>query len=404
VTPELPYAPGGSGGSTRQFQLLRRLREHGHDIEVTAPVHPDQRSGAECLREAGIALRGVARPSSRVRETLAALRARPGLAAALLSQPLLAWQVDVFWTRLRDAALAAIAAARPDVILVEHDWAARWRADLPAEIPCALTLQNLSWLYYEARARAAAGVRGRLLALEAARFRRFDAARLDAYDLLIAMSERDRSAVAALSRARCEVVPNGVDTSALPGQQREPTDEPLLLFTGTFAYPPNAEALDWLLRDIWPRVRAGAPRARLAVVGPKPPAFAARLADERVTITGWVEDMRPWFDRASVVVVPLRSGGGTRLKLLDGLASRRAVVSTPNGAEGIDVRDGEHLLLADGTDAFATAILRTLADPALRARLADAGRRLAEESYDWRVLGDRLEALFAELVRPAAVA
>lgn len=203
VTPELPYAPGGSGGSTRQFQLLRRLRERGHDIEVTAPVHPDQRGGAECLRDAGIALRGVTRPQSRVRETLAALRARPGLAAALLSEPLVAWQVDVFWTRLREAAIAAIATARPDVILVEHDWSARWRADLPSEIPCALTLQNLSWLYYEARARAAAGVRGRLLALEAARFRRFDAARLDGYDLLVAMSERDRSAVAAVTSARC---------------------------------------------------------------------------------------------------------------------------------------------------------------------------------------------------------
>jgi glycosyltransferase involved in cell wall biosynthesis len=397
VTPELPYAPGGSGGSTRQFQLLRRLRELGHDVEVVSPVHPDQRAGAELLREAGIGLRATARPPSRVREALAALLARPGLAAALPAEPVVAWQVDVFWTRLRAVALAAIGAARPDVILVEHDWAARWRDDLPPDIPCALTLQNLSWRYYEARARVATGVRRRALTLEAARFRRFDAARLGAYDLLVAMSETDRADVAALTRARCEVVPNGVDTSSPPGPEPAAPAEPLLLFTGTFAYQPNAEALDWLLREVWPRVRAGAPGARLAVVGPKPPASARRLADERVEITGWVEDMRPWFERASVVLVPVRSGGGTRLKLLDGLASRRAVVSTTMGAEGVDVRDGEHLLLADGAEPFAAAVLRALADPDLRHRLADAGRRLAEERYDWRRLGDRLEALFAEL-------
>ena len=406
LTPELPFAPGGTGGSTRQFHLMRRLVERGHEVKVVAPVHPSQQDGADLLRAAGATLHAVQRPPSRVRETFSALRRRPGLVPALLVEPLLAWQVDVFWTRLRAAAVAAIAEGAPDVLVVEHDWAARWSEGLLPGVPRALTLQNLSWRYYEARAEAAGGARGALLGLEARRFRRFDAARLGAYDLLLAMSEVDRRTVADVTGARCEVVPNGVDTSGAqpPAEPVGAQEEPLLLFTGTLSYPPNAEALEWLLRGIWPRVRRAAPAARLAVVGPDPPERARRLADERVTITGWVEQTRPWFEAASVVLVPLRSGGGTRLKVLDGLASGRAMVSTTLGAEGIDARDGEHLLLADGADAFAAAVARALGDPELRARLAARGRRLVEERYDWRALGDRLEVLLRELAAQPASA
>ena len=109
--------------------------------------------------------------------------------------------------------------------------------------------------------------------------------------------------------------------------------------------------------------------------------------------------MRSWFERASVVLVPMRSGGGTRLKVLDGLASRRAMVSTTMGAEGIDARDGEHLLLADGTEAFAAAVLRLLGDAPLRGRLADSGRHLAETVYDWQVVTDSFERSLTGLVR-----
>ena len=134
-------------------------------------------------------------------------------------------------------------------------------------------------------------------------------------------------------------------------------------------------------------------------MGPDPPESARRLAGDDVQLTGRVPDMRPWFERASVVLVPMRSGGGTRLKVLDGLASGRAMVSTTMGAEGIDARDGEHLLLADGTDAFSDAVLRLLGDAALRGRLAAGGRALAENVYDWRVVTDRFEAVLEEISR-----
>jgi glycosyltransferase involved in cell wall biosynthesis len=396
LTPELPFAPGGTGGQTRQFRLDRGLVERGHSVAVVAPVAAAQRDGAALLRDAGVQLYASPRPESRVAESLRALS--PSLVARAVRDPVVAWQVEVFWTRLRPLAMRALQEVDPDVVLVEHDWSAAWHRDLPDGLPRALTLQNLSWEYYARRAAAAGGARAAALSLEARRFERFDRRHLGEYDLLLAMSEQDRVAAAAVTGTRVEVVPNGVDTAAAPGP--EPGDDaPLALFTGTLAYPPNAEALDWLLREIWPRVRDAQPAARLAVVGPDPPESARRLADESVELTGWVTDMRPWFERASVVVVPMRSGGGTRLKVLDGLASGRAMVSTTMGAEGIDARDGEHLLLADGTDAFTAAVLRLLGDAALRERLAAGGRRLAESVYDWRVVTDRFEQLLTEIAR-----
>jgi glycosyltransferase involved in cell wall biosynthesis len=398
LTPELPHALGGSGGSTRQFHLLRRLAEHSHDVTVVAPLHASQEAGAAQLAANGLRLVAIRRPSSRVREALGAVARRPELLAAAAREPVMAWQVDVFWTALRRLAARELAAVRPDVITVEHDWAAAWHTALPAGVPRALTLQNLSWSYYEARARSSGGLARVALHAEAGRFRRFDATHLDAYDLLIAMSELDRAGAAAVTRTRCVAIPNGVDLRDWPAApQPAASASPLVLFTGTLSYPPNAEGLEWLLREIWPRIRARLPATRLRVIGRGAPASAERLASPEVEFTGWVPDMRPHFAAADLIVVPILSGGGTRLKVLDGLAAARAIVSTPAGAEGIDVIDAEHLALAADAGTFAQAAAELLTDPVRRAALGAAGRALVEERYDWTALGDRLEAELARL-------
>jgi polysaccharide biosynthesis protein PslH len=397
LTPELPYAPGGSGGSTRQFHLLRRVRELGHEVSIVAPVHPDQDDGVAVVRDAGLTLYEARRPDSRVAEVLDAVRRRPGLAVAAAREPLLAWQVDVFWTALLPLARRALASG-PDVVLVEHDWAATWGRALPRELPRALTLQNLSWLYYRARAEATDGPSRALLSAEGRRFLRFDRRLLPEYDLLVTMSDRDRSLLGAVGSPPAVTVPNGVDVGAFdPSPPAEPPRDPTLLYTGTLAYPPNAEGLLWLLREIWPRVSEQRPSARLNVVGRGATDEARRLGDERVRFAGWVPEMAPWFAGATVVVVPILSGGGTRLKVLDGLASGRAIVSTSRGAEGIEAEDGTHIVIADDADTFVGAIVTLLDDAERRTRLGQAARRLAEERYDWRALGERLAAALAEL-------
>jgi glycosyltransferase involved in cell wall biosynthesis len=400
LTPELPYAPGGSGGSTRQYQLLRALRQRGAEPVVVAPVHPSQREGSARLAAEGVEVHLEQRPARRAQEVLTAVRERPRLLSAFFREPLLAWQVDVFWTRLRHRLEEAVRAGRPDVIVIDHDWAANWHPFLPAGVPAAITLQNLTWRYYGTRAGGAQGAARVALLLEARRWLRHDRRHLRRFDLLIAMSDADAAVARATIGVPAVAVPNGVDTAALrPAAAPAPDAPPLLLYTGTMSYPPNAEGLHWLLDAIWPRIRAALPAAQLVVVGRDSPVEPAAVASDGVTIAGWVPEMAPYFAAATAVLVPIRSGGGTRLKVLDGLASGRPVISTTAGAEGIAIGAGEHALLADDAAGFAAAAVRVLSDRALAARIGAAGRELAVRCYDWDALGARFDA---ELRRLAA--
>lgn len=394
LTPELP-SPLGAGGGIRQWHMLDRLLEAGHSAVVVAPVHPDEREGAARLRARGVDLRAYDRPPSRVRETLSLLRRRPSLALAPLREPLTAWQVDVFWTAL--APLVGDEAF--DVVNVNHDWAADWIRRIDTRgAKRVLTLENITWSYYENRARSAGGVRGRAFAAEAARWRRYDLDRFGDYDALVTVSEHDAELLGRETPTRVEPIPSGVDTRALHPGPVPPGAPPALIFTGTMSWAPNAEGLRWLLREVWPRVREAVPDARLLAVGGGPPEDVQRLAaaDDRVELPGRVPELEPWFERASVVVIPILSGAGIRLKVLDALASGRAIVSTTMGAEGAVVRDGEHLVLADDAPSFADAVIAKLRDPG---DMGARARALAEERYDWRVLGDRFEALLRGLAR-----
>lgn len=400
VTPELPYFPGGSGGSTRQFKLLADLVRRGHSVDVVAPVAPDQRDGAGSLADAGIALHALHRPDNRIAETATTIARHPSLLLDAVRLPLLAWQVEVFWralqTPLKEAVLGA--AEVPDVIVVEHDWAARWWRDLPAGIPLALTLENLSWRYYDLRAAAATGwLRTASLRREGRRFKRFDRDHLDRYNVLLAMSELDRDEVASVSSARCEVIPNGVDTTAIPAHA--PGAAPVAVFVGSMAYPPNTEALRWLLRELWPRVIERLPAAELLVVGRDVPPDLTTSPPRGVTFTGFIPDMRDVYARARTALCPMLSGAGTRLKVIEGLATGLPLVSTTMGAEGVAVTDGADVLLADGADAFAETVVRALTDDALAARIGAGGRALAESTYDWATIGGRLEQVLASIAR-----
>jgi glycosyltransferase involved in cell wall biosynthesis len=374
LTPELPYWPGGSGGSTRQYMLIRELIARGHSVDVVAPIQHEQ--DPDSLRATGATLYATARPPSRIREVAGALRNRPGLLVDALRMPVLAWQVEVFWTELRERMRDAVNTNFPDVIVVEHDWAARWHDDLPAGVPTVLGLENLSSHYYARR-----GMR-----IEARRFGRFDRAQLPKFDALLTMSDDDGAHL----DGPTETIPNGVDTMALTATPLP--GAPVALFTGTFGYPPNAQALDWLLAEIWPRVRAEIADARLLVVG-----RGGRGEGDGVEVAGWVPEMQPWFDRARAVLVPIRSGAGTRLKVLDGLASGRALVTTTIGAEGVKLAANEHALVADTAEQFAAAVVRALDEPGLAERLGETPAGAAEDVYDWRVIAARLEAVLAGL-------
>jgi glycosyltransferase involved in cell wall biosynthesis len=162
----------------------------------------------------------------------------------------------------------------------------------------------------------------------------------------------------------------------------------------------NRDAVMYFLDEIWPLIVARVPDVRVFVVGRAPTpdlmAFAAR--DARVVATGYVEDIRPIVRQSAVYIVPLRVGGGTRLKVLDAMAMGKALVSTSIGCEGIDVRAGEHLVVADTPEAFAESTVALLGDQARRLQLGRAARELVERCYSWPVVGRTLLDAYGEAI------
>jgi glycosyltransferase involved in cell wall biosynthesis len=170
------------------------------------------------------------------------------------------------------------------------------------------------------------------------------------------------------------------------------------VFTGSMDWLPNEDAMVYFCHDILPRIAAAVPDVTLSIVGRAPTARVRGLArDGAVEVTGRVDDVRPSLQAATVVIVPLRIGGGTRLKIFEAMAAGRAVVSTTVGAEGLEARPGRDLLVADGADAFADAVVALLRDPAARRQaVADAGQRLVRERCDWSAVAGALEQAVVE--------
>src|SRR5262249_35918041 len=147
-----------------------------------------------------------------------------------------------------------------------------------------------------------------------------------------------------------------------------------ILFFGAINYYPNTEGLLFFLDEVFPRIQEQYPAVRLLIVGQLPPPSIAARASEDVVVTGLVDDVRPYLERAAVVIAPLRIGGGTRLKIVEAMAMGKPVVATSLGAEGLDVVDGEDILLADTPEDFAGQVVRALGDAALARRLGEAAR------------------------------
>jgi len=217
------------------------------------------------------------------------------------------------------------------------------------------------------------------------------------FDGVVLTSERDAELLHRdMPAVRTMVVPNGVDVDAFqPGTA--PRDPATLLFLGAINYYPNTDGILHFLDNTWPLILEARPDARLQIVGMAPPPAVLSRRSDNVEVTGFVDDPVPYLARATVVVVPLRIGGGTRFKVVEAMAMGKAIVSTRLGAEGIEITPETHALLCDDSPGFAAAVLRVLNDAELADRLGGAARQLAVERYGWQAAVERLERFYAEL-------
>jgi polysaccharide biosynthesis protein PslH len=217
------------------------------------------------------------------------------------------------------------------------------------------------------------------------------------FDGVVLTSNRDEALLREDSPGtRTSVVPNAVDldhfrTSSL---EREPGS---LLFFGAMNYHPNIQGVDYFVKEVLPKIIAKVPNTKLRIVGQQPDQSILALAGPNVEIVGFVDDPRPLLDRAAAMVVPLLIGGGTRFKIVEGMAMSTPIVSTGIGAEGLDVEHGKHLLLADDSDGLARETVRLLKDHALGQRLGAEARQVAERSYGWGRAVCTLEKFYGTL-------
>ncbi|HEX6800053.1 MAG TPA: glycosyltransferase [Ktedonobacterales bacterium] len=217
-------------------------------------------------------------------------------------------------------------------------------------------------------------------------------------DLVVVTSERERLILRdLLPDTAIEVVRTGIDVDAYGGTYGEPEAPHQIVFTGTMNYFPNMDGALYFAQACWPLIREQVPDASWQIVGRNPTPEVQKLAElPGVTVTGAVPDVRPYLAASAVAVAPLRIGSGTRVKILEALAMRKAVVSTTIGYQGLAVESGKHLLIADQPEAFAQAVVELLHDPAERAALGNAGRTLVEDEYSWAQTRTRLVEVLDE--------
>ncbi|MFZ0544615.1 MAG: glycosyltransferase family 4 protein [Candidatus Promineifilaceae bacterium] len=275
----------------------------------------------------------------------------------------------------------------------------------PLTTPVILCKDNVWADLAERETQAAGGILARRLKhLDAQRMRRYETAAITTSNHCVVVSEQDADLVHEMAPdIPLSVIPNGVDTDYFCPTP-ETAEHSTLVFTGAMGWQPNADAMLYFCNEVLPCIQKDFPDVQLAIVGLHPPEAIKNLSQQpQIHVTGFVPDVRPYIANASVYIVPLRAGSGTRLKVLEALAMGKAVVSTRIGAEGLEVDNGRHLLLADDPEEFATAVSDLLQNPARRRSLGQAGRALVEASYDWKAIAADLDTVYHQVTQTVPV-
>ncbi|MGI8854569.1 MAG: glycosyltransferase [Thermomicrobiales bacterium] len=387
ITPQLPH-PTQGGAAIRNWHLIDAARNAGHTVDLLTfglfQSHDGEVSASPPVSSDG------PRMTARVRHLIR--NADPDLAGRL--------GADALCATVRDLT------ARVQYDLIQVEGLEMWPSLPDTDIPLLYDAHNAETTLQQRMARQAVRDRNFPRAIystiQARKLGRYEGDAIRRAAATIAVSREDADALERLAPDRpVDVVPIGVDTTyydpcAVPATPESAFD---LLFTGTMDYRANADAASWLIRAVWPRVRAVKPNARLGIVGRSPSASLLRYNGHNgITVTGAVADDRVFMASAAVYVLPIRFGAGVRVKLLNAMSMACAVVATPAATAGIVAVNGTHLIAADAdADVFAAAVIRLLDDPIRRRTLGKAARAHMCAVYDWAICTPALLGVYDRL-------
>lgn len=394
--------PANTGGRIRTRDILRGMK--GGRYEITL-VSPEPEEGAERSAEVeSVCDRFVSWPN-RQRGTMFAYTRFCHLVSKLPVSIATDWSVAA--QRVIDAELAT----RPDVAVVDFAHTVVF-APRRLPVPSVLFTHNVEAQIFRRHAEVAANPLVRAVwRSQWAKMMTFERAALSRFDGVVAVSEQDREIFARDYgiENNVHVIPTGVDLDyfgARPQAVAEPEGE-TLVFTGSMDWMPNIDAIEFFMDEIWLLIMAQRPQVRATIVGHTPPPRLVEQAKRRgyaIEFTGRVEDVRPYVHGAQVYVIPLRVGGGTRLKVFEAMAMGCPMVSTGIGVEGLPLEPGKHYMLADTASDFAEAVLKLLEDPGLRASTAQAARNHVAENFSSKGVAKAFEDICTQVVRSRAPA
>jgi sugar transferase (PEP-CTERM/EpsH1 system associated) len=396
----VPYPPHG-GVLQRGYNIIREIGKR-NDVNLLAFVHPDVLDNDRLIEQSRKALEAHCQKVEYVE--LWAKKSRLHKYAGYLWGSVSGLPFSVLAHRsepFRNEIGRILGNEKVDLVHYDTIALAQFRG-ATAGVPAVLTHHNIESQLMERRSSREGNLIAKIYTREQARkIRAYELSKSPTFDLNITVSDADAAQLQAmLPGIRTATVPNGVDIEYFMSDNGNAPKEPALIYTGGMNMFANRDAVMYFLENVWQRIKAEIPDVRFYAVGQDPPPELLQMAakDNGVVITGYVDDIRPYVTRSSVYIVPLRVGGGTRLKILDAMAMGKAIVSTTIGAEGIHATDGKNIMLADDPSDFAAKTLAIMKSPAMRAGLGAEARKLVEHEYSWDIIGRRLQDAYESVL------
>lgn len=388
LTQVLPFPPD-SGPKVKTWNVIKYLSSH-HEVTLVSFVRGDQSSS---IRE----LEKYCREVHTVQIERGILRDLRYLAGSFLErQPFL--MVRDRRSEMENLIDRLSARTEFDVVHADQLNMAQYAARVPAARK-VLDAHNALWLLYKRLWQTmGAGPKKWLLNRDWRLLKKYEGQVCRDFDAVLAVSEEDRKALeeAAGQTLHITVIPIAIDTDEITPVNFKPQGD-RILHIGTMYWPPNIDGILWFLQEVLPKVRASRPGVVFDIIGANPPKEIISIgeADHAVNVTGYVEDPLPYLEVAKLMVVPLRAGGGMRVKILNALGQAFPIVSTTLGCEGIGVTSGVHLLVADTPEDFAHSVVCLLEDEQLARELGRNGRQLIEAKYDYRAACRLIEVAYS---------